>query len=378
VASTPPQTDTSTTSPGWIWGPAGRDLQLARAISDLTTGGYLGSTRELLAAVRDLAEYDRRAYCTSVLAAVIVQRRLHADEQWLTDDPKNPDALLLHARVLAVRAIHAARAHKQNTPRLATQATEACHDAALVAEGDPTPWVTLLSLGETNVPLPELRLTTDAPDMLQVSGPWTLVGEILCRDPLNREAMHRLIPRCSGLFTAAVWTPDSVPLESTEEMDATAREQVAVWAANRAPADSSLKLLRLMHTPDRDPFGDAAEDMRMSNYLLVHGENSREQYLSDRIPAMRDRWHLALRYDAIKLAKAWFENGAHPPYMPLSDVSFLAYYLHQVREFILARLVLEWMIPHATADPWKRDGEPGAVLAKACRDCHIPPSRLPR
>lgn len=364
--------------PGWVWGPAGRDLQLARAISDLTTGGYLGSTRELLVDVRDPAEYDRRAYCASVLAAVIVRRQLHVDEQWLTDDPKNPDALLLHARVLAVRAIHAARADNQSAPRLAAQAVEACRDAVLVAEADPTPWVTLLSLGETNVPLPALRLTTDAPDMLRVSGPWPLFAEILRRDPHNREAMHRLIPRCSGPSTTTVWTPDSVPIESTEKMDATAREQVAVWAADRAPAGSPLKLLRLMHAPDRDPFPDAAEDMRMRNHLHVHGEKSRERYLRERIPAMQERWRLALRSGAIKLAKAWFENGALPPYMPLSDVSFLAYYLYQAREYPTARLVLEWMIPHATADPWKRDGDPGAVLAKACLDCQIPPSWLPR
>jgi hypothetical protein len=378
MASTTPQPDTSTTGPGWIWGPAGHDVQLARAISDLTTGGYLGSTRELLASVRNPAECDRRAYCTSVLAAVIVRRQLHADEQWMTDDPKNPDALLLHARVLAVRAIHAARAGKLNVPKLAAQAVDACRSAVWAAESDPTPWVTLLSLGETNVPLPALRLTAEAPDRLNVFGPWPLFAEIYRRDPRNREAMHRLIPRCSGPYTAEVWTPDSTPLTSTDEMDATAREQVAVWAADCAPADSPLKLLRLMHAPDRDPFPNAAEDMRMLNHLNTHGEDSREQYLRERIPAMKERWRLALRAGAIKLARAWFENGAHPPYMPLSDLSILAHYLHQEREYPTARLVLEWMIPHATADPWKRDGDPGAVLAKACRDCHIPPSWLPR
>jgi hypothetical protein len=378
MASVTPNANAQDAVPAWRWGPAGHDVQLARAISDLTTGGYLGSTRELLAGVRDLAAFDRRAYCTSVLAAVIVRRQLHVDEQWLTDDPKNPDALLLRARVLAVRAIHAARAGTLNVPKLAARAVDACHDAARVAEADPTPWVTLLSLGETNLLLPALRLVTEAHDRLWVSGPWPLAAEIFRRDPHNREAMHRLIPRCCGRYTAAVWTPDSSPLESTDEMDATAREQVAVWAADFAPSGSPLKLLKLMRAPDRDPFPNAAEDMRMRNHLHTHGENSREQYLRERVPAMEERWRLDLRAEAIKLAKAWFEDGAQPPYMPLSDLSFLAHYLHQARQYPLARLVLEWMLPHATTDPWKRDGDPGAVLAKACRDCLIPPSWLPR
>ncbi|MBS2547758.1 hypothetical protein KGQ19_12860 [Catenulispora sp. NL8] len=365
-------------APAWLWGPAGRDVQLARAISDLTTGGYLGSTRELLASVRTSFDRDRRAYCTSVLAAVIVRRHLHIDEQWLSDEPKNSDALLLHARVLAVRAIHAARANKPSASKLAARAVEACRNAVWAADPDPTPWVTLLSLGETGVPLPALRLTTDAPDGLPVSGPWPLFAEIFRRDPHNREAMHRLIPRCSGPYTAALWTPDSTPIPSTDEMDATAREQMAVWASDSAPAGSPLKLLRLMHAPARDPFPNAAEEMRLRNHLHTHGKNSREQYLRERLPAMEERWRLALRADAVKLANTWFQNGSQPPYMPLSDLSFLAYYLHQVREYSTARLVLTWMIPHATTDPWKHDGDPGAVLTKTCLDCHVPPSSLPR
>jgi hypothetical protein len=45
-------------------GPAGLATELALAISDLTTGGFVGSARELLGASRAAQAWDRRAQCT--------------------------------------------------------------------------------------------------------------------------------------------------------------------------------------------------------------------------------------------------------------------------------------------------------------------------
>ena len=137
MTAMPPSASTEAATPGWIWGPAGRDVELARAISDLTTGGYLGSTRVLLALNRVPAVYDRRGYCSSVLAAMIVRLGLPGCEHWLADGPRDPDALLMHARVQVVRAVHAARAESHDAARLASTAAQACERAADAAPEDP-------------------------------------------------------------------------------------------------------------------------------------------------------------------------------------------------------------------------------------------------
>jgi hypothetical protein len=383
--------DAAAAVPAWVWGPAGRDVQLARAISDLTTGGYFGSTRELLSAARGAGQCDRRAYCSSVLAALIARRHLSCAQQWLADEPTNPDALLLHARVLVVQAIHAYRAEAVSAAVVAARAVQACRDAARAAPQDPTPWVTLLSLGEFDPHHRELgcspveasgrvvRPWAPAREEMAVYGPWWLFGEILERDRFNREAFHRLIPCCfSSSRSAASTSPERAAWESATVDDATARARVAVWAADQAPGRSPLKLLQLIYSPQRDPFPDAAEQMRLANHVQINGERARDAYLDERIPALEERWRIALRVEAVNLANTWFADGFARPYLPLSDVSFLAHYLHKMGELRSARRVLEWMIPHATAEPWRRDGDPGHVLTKVCLDCGINPSRLPR
>ena len=362
--------------PAWVWGPAGRDTELARAISDLTTGGFLGSTRDLLASVR--RQDDRRAYCTSVLAAVLVSRRLDSAALWLTDEPGDPDALMLHARVLVVRAIHAARGMESHAQALAAHAARACQKAMLAAVGDPTPPVALLHLGETGLDLPGLRFNARTLDDLPINAPWNLLDEVLKRAPDHREAFHRLIPLCHVFSDTAPWRPDGPTPEQRQAANARARAQVAVWAADRAPAGSPLKLLRLWYAAERDPFSDKAEEMRLRNHLHVHGEASRERYLNDRVPAIEQRWRHALQATAVKLADRWFGGGGDPPYMPLSDISFLANYLYRCGELRTARLALEWMVPYATAQPWQREGDPGTVLATVCRQCHVNLAYLPR
>jgi hypothetical protein len=385
------KTNAAVPAPEWVWGPAGRDVQLARAVSDLTTGGYFGTTRKLLAVVRGRGQFDRRAYCSSVLAALIVHRQLPCARQWLLDEPMNPDALLLHARVLIMQAIHAYRAHAASADIMAAWGVKACHDAAYAAQEDPTPWVTLLSLGEVDPNQSELQRSpmeasdrTVRPwratlDEMAIYGPWWLLGEIVKRDPFNREAFHRLIPCCcsSSLRPATSLSLERAALQPATVDDTTARARVAVWAADQAPDSSPLKLLRLMYSPLRDPFPDSAEQMRLENHVRFNGDDSREMYLKGRIPAIEQRWHVALRAEAVELVTAWFAKDVEPPYMPLSDLSFLADYLHRVGEIRSARRVLDWMIPHATAEPWRRDGAPGRVLAKVCLECGIHPGRLP-
>ena len=349
----------------WDWGVAGRDQRLARAISDVTTGGYIGSTRELLASVRGAGRFDRRAYCTSALAAVLVRRGLSLDEQWLAEEPRNPDALLLRARALTVRAIHASRAGSDETPALAELATRACYRAAEAAEPDPTPWVTLLNLAEADGPsgaLPDV-----APDGLAVSAPWALFAEVTSRDLYNIEAVQRLIPRCRAVG-------GQHPADE-------ARAQVAVWAADSAPAGSPLKLLPLKHAPARDPFPDAAEAVRAGYDLAGRDKwSARAQYVyrAVRQEMLDERWSLAMRKAAVDLADLWFGEGRQPPYMPLSYLSFLTDFLVQQSERDAARAVLTWMIPHATTEPWRRRGDPGQVLTQVCMQCNLQPALIAR
>jgi hypothetical protein len=377
--------------PVWVWGPAGRDVQLARAVSDLTTGGYTGTTRELLSLVRGESQCDRRAYCSSVLAALIARRRLPCAQQWLADEPTDPDALLLHARVLVVQAIHAYRAEAASAAAVAARAVQACRDAALAAPDDPTPWVALLSLGEFDPYHRELwpvmgELDRDslcpfpsASPERAIYGPWWLLDEIIKRDPFNREAFHRLIPCCaSSPRTVRTLSPEVAAWEPATVDDATAEARVAVWVADNVPDGSPLKLLRLMYSPRRDPFPNDAEQVRLANHVRLNGEGSRTAYLHERIPAIEERWRIALRTEAVNLAQTWFAGDPGPPYMPLSDLSFLVNYLHEVGEMGSARRVLKWMIPHATVEPWRRHGDPGRVLAKVCLECGIRPGLLPR
>jgi hypothetical protein len=228
--------------------------------------------------------------------------------------------------------------------------------------------------------LPELHCTPRSPgDDLAVYAPWHLLDCILQRTAHHREAFHRLIPLCTTAPTAEHWTPDSAEKEQAAHAeDARARAQVAVWAADQAPAGSPLKLLRLMHAAERDPYPDRAEEMRLSNHLRWNGERERAAYLSERVPAIEERWRKALRATAIKLADTWFAGTQGPPYVPLADLPFLADYLHRAGEYRAARPVLEWMIPYATAEPWQRQGDPGAVLATVCLECSVNPALLPR
>lgn len=360
------------------WGPSGRDTELARAISDLTTGGYLGTTRELLAGLRGETDFDRRAYCTSVLAARIVQKRLHCDQQWVVDEPRNPDARLLRARALVVRAVHAARARSETAFEMSATAAEACRCAAQTATDDPTPWVTLLALGEANPLLPELRTDESAPDGMSVLGPWALFEQITKRDPHNREAAHRLIPRCFAPTSESEWTPETAAADEQLLDDAVARAQVAVWAADGAPANSPLKLLRLMYSPERDPFPNPAERVRQEYFMADQSRGVSDTYKERRRDALAERWRLALLSGAIKLAHAWFADGREPPYMPLADISVLAEFLYRLREREAAGLVLTWMFPHATVDPWRREGNPGEVLTRVLLECNVHPLRLLR
>lgn len=384
---------------GWVWGPAGRDLELARAISDLTTGGYWGSAREVLAVTR--TDFDRRAHCSNVLSAVLVLRNLSAAvETWIRDEPDNPDARLLHARVAVREAINDAKHGGAREVQLLANATKLCRTAAEYHPADPTPWVALLALGEVGPSVPELlEPAAPAPDGLQAHGPWGLLAQITERDPYNREAFHRLIPCIRALSAPGVGGgedlgdldgPYPVPgqgaaQEVALEQRALAKAQaaVAVWAADRAPEGSPLKLLKLLHAPDADPNPNRAEAMRLANYLHSNGPQAPvAQYLRERVAVIRESWRLSLNALAVQLSEAWFSPGADPPYMPPSDASLLADYLHRagaesVALRTAARNVLAWMIPYATTEPWARRGRPAEVLRSVCLECGFGRWELP-
>jgi hypothetical protein len=354
------------------FGPAGRDRELARAISDLTTAGYLGSTRELLSAVQGAGHWDRRAHYTSVLAAIAVRYGVTSARQWAYDEPTNPDAALLYARMLVLEAVHAARKGAASARSMTGNAGLACRSAALLAPEDPTPWVALLRLGEAPFGMPELAPDSSGPDGLAVSGPWKLFRKIMERDEFNREAFHRLVPLCTAPTKQSAQSASTADGDAGPFDDARARALTAVWAGDRAPAGSPLKLLRLQYAAERNPFPDPAEVLRRQQY------GSKEAYLRDRMPGVEARWRQGVRVSAAVLAERWFDGNGQAPYMPLSDVSQLVSYLHAVGEFRPARLALAWMLPHASTEPWRQRGDSAEVLAKVCSDCGISLYSLPR
>jgi amino acid transporter len=93
-------------TPTFDWDPAGPDRALAVARGDVAAL-RIGAAREALAETRIARDYDARAFRSLVLAATAATSDVV--ETWTREDPANPDALLLYARVAAHRAVTAKR-----------------------------------------------------------------------------------------------------------------------------------------------------------------------------------------------------------------------------------------------------------------------------
>ncbi|MFD0561792.1 hypothetical protein ACFQ2M_06915 [Kitasatospora saccharophila] len=169
-----------------IYHPAGLDVQLRRAVDDLSAGRWL-STGRLLAATREPGLWMSR---TQVLALVAARSAVLDD--WAREEPSAPGLGLLRTRVLVERALSAARQGRPEAWRMEGEARQACWEASSADPSDPVPWVCLLALAvvDRGQLRPEHRVRPTDP--LLPGGPWGLLDEALRRDPGNREAHHRM------------------------------------------------------------------------------------------------------------------------------------------------------------------------------------------
>jgi hypothetical protein len=370
------------TATAFVWDAAGRDLELSSAAAALSAG-MTAPARELLAHTRQLAEFDRRAYASAVLAAVVTE--LNLAESWAEEEAGNPDAWLLWARVAALRALHAGPGDRR-TLSLVQIAERACRGAAARCEHDPTPHVIALSLDRLRYRDPVTSpayikefgiFGADAP------GPWDRFEQVRCRLPYHREAAQHLLGYFAGLPGGA-----------------RSARALGRWAAACAPRGSALQVLAfhadVEHNVEQDPEDPASaarnqhrvETLRVLIEEIERGKAfgtpgdlalRRERLTADlreaenpqRVAVANRR---ALTAEAVRLFEHWFQVPGSMPYLPVRDLSVLAYALHAGGEFERAGAVLKFLSPYAHTYPWSRTARnPAARLREIYQECGVAP-----
>lgn len=373
----------------FLWTIAWRDHRLDSACTDVQAG-LLGATRTVLAETREAGQFARRGYASAVLGKLAA--RMDLAEQWLREEPKDPDALLLAARVAAVHAAAAYRARHRRARALLTQAVDLAGRSALASPEDPTPYV--VTLGLAKFECQEVAPSHAMPELGELPGPWSLVEqEIWPRDPHNRETGRHLLAYFGS------------------KHDSAAPARVALSVAARSPLASPLRLLPLAAFLEYPLKGEEAEAADLDQYNrinslreLVAGLDEQlrtgggiDGYTSsddlgerrERLARAIDKETLAagtapravrpaMTRDLVNVHAAWFIHrfGPDEESVTISDVSLLARGLQLGGEYSRAAAVLRYLLPHASAYPWRLDGEAGEVLCEAIAECSAE-SRLP-
>ena len=374
--------------PDFTWSLAWRDHRLDAACTDVQAG-LLGAARLVLAETRDAGQHARRGYASAVLGSLAA--RTDVAEQWLREEPKDPDALLLAARVAAVHAAAAYRKRHARARKLLDQTLDLAGRCALARPEDPTPYVITLSLARFECQ--QVPPSDALPELGGLPGPWGLVEqEIWPRDPYNRETARHLLTYFGTSRTAAAPT------------------QVALSLAARSPLASPLRLLPLAAFLEYPLTGEEAEAADLDRYERINGLRKlvaglderlktgggidgytadfdlqeRRKRLMRSIEAMTQEAEAAPRVprramvgELTDLHALWFVHRSGPEeYVPIADVSLLARGLQLGGEYSRAGGVLRHLLPLATAYPWKLDGDPATVLAAAIAECsaesHLP------
>ena len=330
---------------GFVWDPAAADRTLAQARTELRAGRW-GLARDALAESRGEAEV--RAQRSLLLGSVVAGTDLA--ETWVTEDPEDPDARLLYARVAMVRALRAAKAADPREAALGALAWQAAVIASRYAPADPTPWATLLAVARHRPPAPPGGPATGpsaAPPRLAIEGPWDLLAEAQARRPWHREAFLRLLayyipwPGRAGLNDSG----GSDGSGGSCAQGADTLWQVVSWAADASPDDSDPQLLPLAARAHlaRAPTGVDAPT---------------EEYAA---------------YVAATVYADWFPGISQLRFPPVADLSLLAHALDRGGQHTEAGEVLACMRPYATAFPWSLDGDPAEALRAAYARSRIRP-----
>ncbi|MEW1719746.1 hypothetical protein [Streptomyces sp. NPDC093109] len=268
--------------------PAGFDAELGPVLDDVRAGRWR-SMRELLG---DNPSWASRTARSQVLAAAAAQG--DTVEAWCQEEPHH-NAVMMRARVAVQRALNAHRAgRRDDTAGLEDRARMACAAAVRRWPADPVPWVSLLALAQVDTGERHRRPEHRAKpwEQLLPYGPWGLLHEVRRRDPLNREAWHRML---QALQAYGEHTSDFVR-----------------WVSSWAPEGSALAVLPLYVYAD------------LFRSRQARGEITTLYWTSDPVPyytrSALDRWFahadpgswsaLDLNYLAQALCSGGFAEGA--------------------------------------------------------------------
>jgi hypothetical protein len=347
-------------SPTFDWDPAGPDRVLAVARGDVAAL-RVGAAREALADTRTRGNFDARAFRSLVLAAAAAPSDVV--DSWAKEEPENPDALLLYARVAAHRALTART--ERDRGLLEAIATKACGAAHRAWPVDPTPFVVELTL---------LRLRTvrggapARPPGTAADPAWTLWREVESRHPGNREAGQRLLALCYPRHGG------SGELAS----------DTAAYLASVGPPYGINQVLPLLADLEQDHGSGPAEPdpQRVAKIHQLLGtltvQGPMEPQAEQRRRTLLEMLDLELRGEqaidpvAEELGRVWFGPAAHdgpPASATVSDLSVLAEALHRGGRHGPAWRVLQHIHPYASPFPWSRHGPAEKALRRVYRDC---------
>lgn len=296
-----------------LGGPHGRDRddELRVALEELQAGRWLAMATML---ARSDVDWERRTERTKALA--LVAFRSNVTSTWLSEQPHNADALVMHARVTVERALRAGRQQLGEVRELEDLARSACEVACRFAPGDPVPWVDLIALAELDGRQQRSEHRVAAPERsLLAPGPWGLLAEAHRRHPWNREAYHRMLR-----FWHAM--PGDVGMGRGVDY--------VRWVSSWAPANSPLSVLPL--------------------YAFV--EEYRRQRDAGRLgPLVRRQWDRDHIVHDVNRALSWFDHLAASP-ASLLDLNHLAHALWAGSRFEDADRVFTAIGPFAVRLPW--------------------------
>ncbi|MFD4605957.1 hypothetical protein ACFWPQ_49135 [Streptomyces sp. NPDC058464] len=310
-----------------IVSPIGADADLRHALQDLQLGRY-HAARDLLRMTGH--NWRLRTSRSQLLAAGASEPGVF--KLWRDEEPTNPDAAMMWARVLTRAALDAYRRGKSaDVMGRATQlAAHACQRASELLPACPVPWVDKLQLAQLPIPShlldPDARTRPKPWDALPPAaggldhgmyhrGPWPLLIEANRRHPGNREGYHRMRQYFQTVCGSG------------------AAMDFSCWMVLSEPPSPELWMLPVYALVDK--------------FRVEHGEDG---------AAGRDSfWQTAnAGGHAVRAYDGWF--AAIPPdeypWVSMSDLSHLAHALVAYGATEMAAEVLRAMGPYVTAQPW--------------------------
>ncbi|GLW58746.1 hypothetical protein [Kitasatospora phosalacinea] len=304
--------------------PAGHDGELRAVVEDLGRGGWF-STRALLH--RTWGDPGLWAARTQVIGVAAGHNNvLHL---WEREEPGAFGLISLGTRVMVDRAVLAGQQQpgSPEAAELAETARQWCWQAASVLDGDPVPWLGLLTLASLDPKQFRSEHRVPAPDQMLPPGPWALFGQARRIDPWGREVFHRML---------RVW--------AARGEGGTGAEFLAAYLPG-APEGSALHALPLYLHVDR------YRRAKSKSAALLQWTN--DESVRSAVMAAFSHWRLA------------FERGAR---WPVADESHLAHALWASRRPREAAQVFTAMHPFIAPEPWVTMSPPdraGELLRQA-------------